>query len=71
MIFFELLIRFLWLVSFDVLVGFVIWTFYKYVDLKYFSTLEITILKEENKYLKEQNKNFNGTSTFFDKEDKF
>lgn len=71
MIFFELLIRFLWLVSFDVLVGFVIWTFYKYIDLKYFSTFEISVLKEENEYLKNENKKINGTSTnFWNKGDK-
>lgn len=40
------------LISCDVAVGFVIFIFYKYFDLKYFSTTEIELLKEENEYLK-------------------
>lgn len=71
MSFLEFLIKFLTLVSFDVLIGFLIWIFYKYMDLKYFSSFEITTLKEENEYLKKENKKINGTSTnFWDKEDK-
>lgn len=53
------------LLSFDILLGFLIWTLYKYIDYKYFSTLEITTLREENKYLKQENKKINGTSTDF------
>lgn len=69
--FFEFLIKLLYLISFDVLVGFLITILYKYVDFKYFSDLEITTLKEENNYLKKENKKLNGTSTkFWDKEDK-
>lgn len=67
--FLEFLIKLLWLVSFDVLVGFLIWTLYKYIDYKYFSQLEISTLIEENKYLKQENRKINGASTDFWKED--
>ena len=67
--FLEFFIKLLWLLSFDVLVGFIIWVFYKYVDCKYFSQLEITTLLEENKYLKQENRKINGTSADFWKED--
>ena len=70
MSFSEFIINFLWLVSLDVLLGFLLWMFYKYMDLKYFSSFEISVLKEENDYLKNENRKINGTSTFFDKEDK-
>lgn len=53
------------LISFDVLFGFIIYIFYKYYDLKYFSTSEIGLLKQENEYLKSENKKINGTSTNF------
>lgn len=67
----EFLIKFLWLISFDILTGFLIWLLYKYIDYKYFSELEIVTLKEENNYLKKENKKINGTSTkFWDKGDK-
>ena len=66
----EFIIEFLKLCSFDVLFGFLIWTLYKYIDFKYFSSLEITTLKEENKYLKQENLKLNGTSTFFTEDDK-
>ena len=69
--FLEFLIKLLGLISFDILSGFIIWIIYKYIDYKYFSSLEITILKEENEYLKKENQKINGTSTkFWDKEDK-
>lgn len=71
MTFSEFLINFLWLISVDILVGFTLWIFYKYIDLKYFSKLEIVTLKQENQYLKEENKKINGTSTdFWNKGDK-
>lgn len=71
MIFFELLLKYLWLISIDLFIGFTLWNLYKYIDFKYFSKLEITLLKEENKYLKEENKKIKGTSTnFWDKGDK-
>lgn len=69
--FLEFLIDLLRLISFDILFGFIIWILYKYIDYKYFSSLEIAILKEENEYLKKENQKINGTSTkFWDKEDK-
>ena len=68
--FLEFLVQVFKIISIDVILGFIIWLMYKYIDLKYFSTFEITTLKRENNYLKEQNKKFNGTSTFFDEEDK-
>ena len=67
--FLEFLIKLLGLASFDILVGFLIWVLYKYVDYKYFSTLEITTLRQENDYLKRENRKINGTSTFFDEGD--
>ena len=63
--FFQLLLNYLILISTDVFVGFIIWIIYKYIDLKYFSSFEITTLKEENKYLRNENQKINGTSTNF------
>ena len=69
--FLEFFIKLLTLISFDILLGFIVWIFYKYIDLKYFSTFEISVLKEENTYLKNENKKINGTSTdFWSKGDK-
>lgn len=65
MIFFELLLKYLWLISIDCFIAFILWNIYRYIDFKYFSSLEITTLKEENKYLKEENKKINGTSANF------
>lgn len=65
MIFFQLLLNYLILISVDVFVGFIIWIIYKYIDLKYFSSFEITTLKEENQYLRNENQKINGTSTNF------
>lgn len=65
----EFLLGLLKLISFDCLLGFLIWILYKYIDYKYLSQLDIVTLKEENKFLKQQNKSFNGTSTFFDEDD--
>lgn len=47
------------------LVGFALYLAWRYLDLKYFSTSEIELLKQENKYLKEENKKVNGTSADF------
>ena len=55
-------------ISFDCIFGFMVFLFWKYLDLKYFSTSEIEQLKAENKYLKEENKKVNGTSADFWKE---
>lgn len=61
----EFFINLLWITSIDVIVGFIVFIIYKYVDLKYFSNFEINMLKEENKYLKEENQRLKGTSTNF------
>lgn len=53
------------LLSIDIILGFIVYTFWKYFDMKYFSQLEINLLKEENKYLKEENRKINGTSNDF------
>lgn len=50
-------------------VDFVIYNLYKYFNLKYFSRLEINQLKEENKYLKEENQKLSGSSSFWSKND--
>ena len=59
------IVNLLWVVSVDILVGFSLFLIWKYLDLKYFSTSEITLLKEENKYLKEENKKVHGSSDEF------
>ena len=61
----EFLISLLWIISIDIIIGFILFMIYKYVDLKYFSNLEIEQLKVENKYLKEENNKLSGTSTNF------
>lgn len=61
----EFFISLLWLISIDIIIGFLIFMLYKYVDLKYFSNFEIEQLKTENKYLKEENQKIKGTSTNF------
>lgn len=61
----KLLVSLLWLISADCLIGFGLFLLWKYLDLKYFSTSEIELLKEENKYLKNENKKVNGTSDDF------
>lgn len=53
------------LVSIDFFVGILIYFLWKYMDLKYFSQFEISQLKQENEYLKQENKKINGTSTGF------
>lgn len=53
------------LISIDVFLGF--WTFllWRYFDLKYFSTSEIELLKEQITYLQKENKKVNGSSDFW------
>lgn len=63
--FLEFLIELLKIVSFDLIMGFVLYVGYNYFDKKYNSSLEINLLKEENKYLKEENKKIHGTSADF------
>lgn len=53
------------LASVDTIIGFILYVMYKYLDLKYFSSLDIVTLKEENKYLREENKKINGSSSYF------
>ena len=48
----EFIIEFLKIVSFDGIMGFILYVGYKYFDRKYNSDLRITVLEEENKYLK-------------------
>lgn len=61
----EFIYKILSLISIDVIVGFIVYVFYTYFDKKYMSQLEISVLQEENKYLKEENKKVNGTSADF------
>lgn len=53
------------LVSIDTILGFIVYTLWKYFDMKYFSELEINLLKNENEYLKEENKKINGVCDDF------
>ena len=54
--------------SFDVIMGFILYVGYKYFDRKYNSHLKITVLEEENKYLKQENQKVNGSTSFWDSE---
>ncbi len=53
------------LISIDIATGFIIFMLYKYFDMKYFSDLEINQLKEENKYLREENQKIKGSTDFW------
>lgn len=53
------------LLSIDIIFGFLIYILWKYIDSKYFSKLELTLLQNENEYLKQENKKIRGTSTDF------
>ena len=64
----KLIINLLWVVSMDSILGFSLYLIWKYLDLKYFSTSEIELLKQENEYLKNENKKVNGSSSDFWKE---
>ena len=64
----EFIYKILSLISIDVIVGFIVYVFYTYFDKKYMSQLEISLLQEENNYLKKENKKCNGTSADFWKE---
>lgn len=48
--------------------GFALYLAWRYLDTKYFSTAEIELLKQENEYLKQENKKVNGSSSDFWKE---
>lgn len=64
----EFIYKILSLISIDIIVGFIVYVFYTYFDKKYMSQLEISLLQEENNYLKKENKKVNGTSADFWKE---
>lgn len=61
----EFIYKILFLISNDIFIGFILYIAYNYFDKKYMSNLEINTLKEENNYLKEENKKISGTSTDF------
>lgn len=63
--FLSFIISILFLISIDFLLGFALFLLWKYLDIKYFSTSEIELLKEENSYLKKENKKVNGASSEF------
>ncbi len=66
--FLEFIIELLKIGSFDVIMGFILYVGYKYFDRKYNSDLKITVLEEENKYLKQENQKVNGSTSFWDSE---
>ena len=61
--FLNFIFKLLCLVSFDTIIGFLIYLLWKYLDLKYFSKFEVTLLQNELEYLKKENRKLNGTST--------
>lgn len=61
----EFFIQILGLASIDITIGCLLYLFWKYLDLKYFSTFDIETLRRENEYLKFQNQNLNGESSDF------
>ena len=63
--FFNLLFKYLCLISVDSILGFSLYLLWKYLDLKYFSKFEVTLLQNEIEFLKQENKKINGTSTDF------
>lgn len=65
----EFIIELLKLISVDIGVGFLLYIIWRYLDLKYFSKLEIIGLKEENKYLKEENRKVGGANNFWEEDD--
>ena len=61
MIIFYLLV----LISFDIIIGILLFLLWRYLDCKYFSTSEIELLKNENEYLKQENKKVSCSSSEF------
>ena len=57
MIIFYLLV----LISFDVIIGILLFLLWRYLDCKYFSTSEIELLRNENEYLKKENMKIYGS----------
>ena len=66
--FLEFIIELLKIARFDGIMFFILYVGYKYFDRKYNSNLKITMLEEENKYLKKENKKINGSTNFWDSE---
>lgn len=62
---FEFIVWLLAISSFDVIFGFILFIGFQYFQRKYNSKLDISILEEENRFLKEENQKVNGTSTNF------
>lgn len=65
MTFLEFIFKLLCLTSIDIIAGILIYFLWKYLDLKYFSKFEVTLLQNEIEYLKKENKKINNTSTDF------
>lgn len=59
------LLGLLFIFSIDCIFGFALFLIWKYLDLKYFSISELEQLKEENDFLKKENKKVGGISTIF------
>ena len=53
------------LISIDCILGILIYLLWKYLDIKYFSKFEVTLLQNEIEYLKKQNQKLHNTSTDF------
>lgn len=64
----SLIINLLWIFCISFIFGFALFLVWKFLDLKYFSQFEISQLRAENEYLKEENKKFKGASSEFWKE---
>lgn len=65
----EFIISILSLISYDIGFGFIIYICWKYIDDKYFSKLEINVIKKENEYLREENRKIGGSGDFWKEED--
>lgn len=51
------------LISIDCILGTLVYLLWKYLDIKYFSKFEVTLLQNENEYLKKQNQKLRDIST--------
>ena len=56
MTFIGFLFGILCLISIDTICGTLIYILWKYLDSKYYSKLELTLLQNENEFLKQENK---------------
>lgn len=66
--FLQFIFSLLCLISVDVFLGLFTFIFYQYFNDKYNSKLDVVALREENNYLKNENKKVNGSVTFWDDE---